>query len=179
MYQVNIMSNPVITLFKNLMNYFCEIESKSTSEYLYYTHTEFDSNQTEFEALSCANKIVLKTKIQIKYVPYILAIFHSVYEKYDDGGFAIDMFTEGCYPTDYDAETLKKYVLDDWIDVIEKHVSSVEPIMENDKIVGVEEELVWYDVPKVEPQYYPGNKTRQKVYTLQDIYDMIVNDMNV
>jgi hypothetical protein len=156
-------------LLIELLKLYKKLEMNSLLEYKYYTHTEMDSNVTEFEGLSNSNKIVFKTKLESKYVPTIMKIFQSIY---DDNPIIFD-FNEEIYlmeETEYYSnedivKNLKKLDVNTWFEFmnlnIDNHIIS-------DK--GVDNEMIHTDIPKIEDHYYPkGFIKKQKIYTLDDI----------
>lgn len=174
-------------LVNKLMKLYCELEDQTDGEYLYYCHTEFDSYVSKFEGMSNSNKIVMKTKISIKYIPLLMQLFQAIYDN------NIDIITDIIYQTLLEIHTdadireqtygttkwyndrenlLDQYNPNIWFNMIEHIVESYKPIITNDKIVGIEGELVYYEIPDVELKYYPRNRELQKVYTLNDIYEL-------
>lgn len=149
--------------------------------YLYYCHTEFDSNVTEFEGLSNSNKIVVKSKLNSKYMPIVMQIFQNIYDnnywrlsKSDTDGF-ISFAIEYDYfkLTKKELNRLNNYDFNEWMNFLEKY-SNQYKIRYNEGIKSVDEERIYDEIPTIDTQYYPGSKKQQKVYTLTDIIKLIV-----
>lgn len=150
-------------LVKNILKHYINLENESPAEYHYYCHTEYDSNITTFEELSNANKIVLKSKINVKYIPIIMKIFQSIYdnnywifESFED---FIDQDIEFDFTT---LDKLKNYDLESWCQLFEDYSQDY----------NIEDERVYTSVPSVD-NIYSKSKKHQKVYTLEDIINLL------
>ena len=111
-------------LAEALLNHYINVENESTNDYHYFCHTECDSNVTKFESLSNANKIVLKSKINFKYIPIIMRIFHCVYDDnywiFECEDFIDIVYTDSNIELDPSTlEKLKNYNLLSWIEIFE------------------------------------------------------------
>jgi hypothetical protein len=177
--------NKIINLAKNILTHYENLENllefttrsqNQINNYIYYCHSEFDSNTTEFESLSNANKIVLKTKLNKKYVPGIMRLFQCIYDNnywifednswfgatYDDSEINLDQNT---------VQSLLTYEnVNEWIQVFDKfnelEGDESEQCDENNNFIG--NERIYEEIPNVDNSYTNIRK-RQKIYTLSDI----------
>jgi hypothetical protein len=78
-------------LVKNILTHYKNKEETEEGEYLFFTHTEFDSNVTNFEGLSNENRIVLQSSLNKIDVLLIMRLFQSVY---DDNYYWIEDINE-------------------------------------------------------------------------------------
>lgn len=159
-------------LSKELLKLYKKLEMNSSLEYKYYTHTEMDSNVTEFEGLSNSNKIVFKTKLESKYVPTIMKIFQSIY---DDNPLIFDLNEEiylmeeiEHYVNEDIVKNLKKLDVNTWFEFMNLNIDNH---MISDGCVNGE--MIHTDIPKIDDIYYPkGITKKQKIYTLDDIINL-------
>jgi len=170
---------------KILEEYAKQEEKRDTSDtyypYLYYCHTEFDSRGTMFEALSNSNKIVVKSKINYKYMPIIMQIFHNIFEdnywmlsKSNEEGFIFFSIEDDFFKlTEEELNRLNNYDFNEWINFLEKYSNRCK-IRYNNGEKSVDEERIFDEIPTIDTQYFPNSKDKQKVYTLLDIANLIV-----
>lgn len=161
----------IIILIRNILTFYIDYEDACNSNpTLYYVHREFDSNVTEFEGLSNSNKIVLKTKLDIKLIPGIMHIFQQIYDNnyymFEDG----DWFTNVVY----DEEEISEQMINDlmnynnvgmWLQVLNKYnQDEINPDEKNS--IGTND--IFDSIPSVYSEYYKSKK-KQKVYTLESV----------
>jgi hypothetical protein len=67
--------------YEILLKIYCNfILKNNNNKYKFYAHNEFDSNLTDFEALSDERRIILKTKLTDKEdITVIFKIFHGIF----------------------------------------------------------------------------------------------------
>lgn len=163
---------------KNVLQEYVKIENNITNNYQYYCHTEFDGSVTEFEGLSNSNKIVLKSRLNIKYIPIIMSIFQNIYDKnywhLSENGFLDDSFTGYDLVNDERFEILSSSTinLEEWLKFLDE-LSSNYKVSTSKRNSEIEDERIYETIPDVEASYFPQSKKSQKVYTLQDIIDLI------
>lgn len=63
-----------------LLEFLKKKEFNSYASKYYYVQTEFDSNVTDFEALSNANLLILCSSLHTKYVIILMWIFQAVWD---------------------------------------------------------------------------------------------------
>ena len=95
-------------LIKNILHFYIEKEKNNNNKYKFYAHNEFDSNLTDFEALSDERRIILKTKLTDKEdITVIFKTFHGIF------GNNLRLFNKKYFPfeieTDEDKEKLFSY----------------------------------------------------------------------
>jgi hypothetical protein len=164
---------------KNILQEYIKIENNLTDDYQYYCHTEFDSNVTEFEGLSNSNKIVLKSRLDVKYIPIIMRIFHNIYEKnywyLSEEGILNKNYIAHKFISKNRVKILSSNIinLDEWLKFLDELASIFNVKMNNNNELIIYESRIYKTIPKIEPSYYPRSKKNQKIYTLQDIVDWI------
>ena len=163
----------IIRVMKYLLDKYIQMENASKSKELYYVHTEYDSNVSVFEGLSNCNKIVLKTKINTKYVPLIMDLFQSIYDKNISLWSTVilenieDEIEDNEWEGKIDVTKLENYDRNEWLKYSNECSKEVEISDEY-----VESEKIYDDVPFVCHKNYKP-KIPQKVYTLQMIREML------
>ena len=167
--------NKIINLIKKIFAHYIELEKNSSNNILYYTHTEFDSNVTEFEGLCNSNKIVLATKLDKHHIPAIMQIFKSIYSNnfwIFETTVWVDIIYHDKYNTD-DVDSLMSYDnVNLWMQVFDKF-NTDENENENDELDESNNNI--YDhIPSVCSEYYKSKK-KQKIYTLDDISKLLDN----
>lgn len=165
---------------KKILQEYVKIEESLDNSYNYYCHTEYDSNVTEFEGLSNSNKIVLKSKINSKYIPIIIGLFQDIYDNnywrlsksYIDGYiyFAID---DDFQLTDEEIEKLNNYDLQEWMTFLDKY-SNKYIVKKNKSEYFVEEIRIYKQLPNIDHKYSIDSNKEQIVYTLADIVNLIL-----
>ena len=73
------MSKEIKSLIKKILRFYTEKEAKSKSSYKFYSHNEFDANNSnEFEELSNARYIGIKSKLPKDDIIVLMNIFQSI-----------------------------------------------------------------------------------------------------
>ena len=68
-------------LVKNILQFYIEKEKNNNNKIHFYAHDEWDSNQTDFEALSNERRIILKTQLtDNKDISIIFNLFQGIYD---------------------------------------------------------------------------------------------------
>jgi hypothetical protein len=196
----------VLKFVYDLMSKYKQVESESTSDYIYICHNEFDGNNvSEFEGLSNGNYIVVKTKLNLVYMPTIMRMFQSIYddnywpyEDLENECYSCDMYLSEVYDYDIDGEIpeehreirekLLNYDVDEWFKLLTSYAEKKYKLKHNkdEDSHYVEEERIFYEPPK--KNYYEEDKYEvekdnesnlytQKFYTLDNILEMLENDM--
>jgi len=167
--------------FKKILQEFAKIEEKNDIPYTYYCHTEHHSNVNKFEALSNSNKIVVKSKLNAKYMPIIIGIFNNIYENnywrlsrnnengtlyytIDDFRLSIDELTK-TFSNDLHDEMAS-------LDIYTNQYTIKTNTNNNQKVVYCER--IFDEVPIIDDEYLYDSNIEQKVYTLTDIINLIV-----
>lgn len=143
---------------KKILQEYAKIEESLDNSYTYYCHTEYDSNVTEFEGLSNSNKIVLKSKINSKYIPIIIGLFQDIYDnnywrlsKSNADGYIYFAIDDDFQLTDEEIEKLNNYDLQEWMTFLDK-----------------------YSNKYIDHKYSIDSNKEQIVYTLADIVNLII-----
>jgi hypothetical protein len=165
----------IINLVKQILSYYIQLEQTCESNpILYYTHTEFDSNVTEFEGLSNSNKIVLATKLDKKYIPGIMRLFQTIYDNnfymFEGLDWILEQINWEYEPSEQMISNLLSY--DDmnlWLHALDQFNADAD-YNEDKRYIG---DNNFYDyVPAVCSEYYKSNK-RQKIYRLEEIVKLL------
>jgi len=173
-------------LAKKILQEYAKLEENEIKDtpYAYYCYSNVDS-YTDFQGLSNSNKIIVKSKINAKYMPIIMNIFQDIYEnnyrqlaKIDDEediGFIYSSQEENINITNEELKRLNNYDFDEWINLLYKYSETFEyesPPYED--FILIEEVRIYKKIPDIEIKYYRGSKEPQKVYKLLDIANLIV-----
>lgn len=182
--------NKIKTLLKKILQYYVEKENKiKNTEYMFYIHTEFDSNVTEFEGLSNENKILLKSKLQIVDIPIILKIFQCIYDKNYFIFKEESLHFEECFLDYFDEDITDIYFeenrtklfnyadLDIWIDFLTKIKTEQYNCEINDldseNTEDIEDNFDFNIKFKEIPNAIGNSKTKQKLFKIKDIIELI------
>lgn len=164
-------------LIKNILNKYIEYEGTTSNTCKYYCHTEFDSCVSNFEGLSNSNKIVIKTKIDIKFLPSIIKLFQCIYDS-NYWIFEDDAFID-CYINSNNKlkNKLMKHDFDSWLYFLEHFITFDENdeicVDDNDKNMKYIDSIRIYNkIPNIKKNIYKS-KISQKVYSLRDIIKLI------
>jgi hypothetical protein len=84
-------NNNIQSLILNMLNFYVQKENNLQTEYMYYTHSEYDTSLTEFEGLSNDKRIGIYTNLNKIDATIILQLFQSLY---DNNYFLFE--TENC-----------------------------------------------------------------------------------
>jgi hypothetical protein len=152
---------------KSILLEYIIIDNHLTNNYQYYCHTEFDSNCDKFETLSNNNAIVLKTKFNPKYVPIIMNIFHNIYNQnyWYLESILDDSFTGYDLVNDNRFDILSSNNINEWLSFINELASKNEITTNRRGETFVGDELIFTNIP--------SSSKKQKIYTLQNILDLI------
>jgi hypothetical protein len=180
-------------LVKNILTHYKNKEDTEGGKYLFFTHTECDSNLTDFEGFSNENRIVLKSSLNKNDVLLIMRLFQSVY---DDNYWVFDIEEfmacfEGSDITicDTDIEKLSsyndsgiwiKYLKTQYKDYEEDYYNQLtdEQKKEQDEDEDEVKEFEAYNLSatKTKPgirDYGFEPKKKQMVYKIEDIINLI------
>jgi hypothetical protein len=189
----NNVQNNIINLVKNILTYYENLSESTTqlgsnasgeqnlqnqhNDYIYYCHTEFDSNTTEFESLSNANKIVLKTKLNKNYIPGIMRLFQCIYDNnywiFESDEWIVNIYgdLELNLSEEQKLSLLMHENTDEWIQVFDKfneNENYIDPEISDEENNYIGNERIYENIPSVDNSYTNIRK-RQKVYTISDI----------
>lgn len=152
-----------LSLAKEIINYYIDMEQKSSEPVMYYIHREMDGkNLTNFERLSNSDYLVLKTSLPINTIPNIMKIFQSIY----DGNF--NSWIEILLDFDDEFEVnVEPRDLDIWIKLLERLSEDYET-ESNHRGDFIEDE-----------QYYDSPPSAEHVkFTLSALADLIQQKIN-
>lgn len=172
------MTEPHKKLILNILNYYKEKENSVLNKtYKYYANTEFDSNVTDFEALSNGNRLLLYTCLNPTDVFLLVQIFRSIYDnnyyyfKEIDG--LCDYDTDVINNTDKEILNPKNFRL--FLDTYATNHNDLQ-IKEGFDKYGeygrIEDIAVYNSKPNIAKEFDRINKKKnlpQKVYTIKDL----------
>lgn len=154
----------VLSFTKKIINYYIDMEQKSSEPVLYYIHREIDGkNLTKFEKLSNSDKIVLKTSLPIKTVPIVMKIFQSVYDYNFNSWIQILVDCNDEFEVNVDDRNM-----DLWIKLLER-ISEDSETESNDRGNFVEDEQYYDTPPSVEHEEFTLSNISDKIQNI--IYD--------
>ena len=173
-------------LVKNILKFYLEVETDNPIKY--YTNTEFDSNVTDFEALSNGNRLVLKSNLDARSSELVVRIFQAVYDKNyvyftESSGHNFYIDDDSPQPFSYlDYQQMDLFNPNNYRQFILAYMyynkdDNVEPgadsYNEDGRIGNV---AIYNTLPEVNHNFDRkcGNK-RQKVYEVKDILDIIMD----
>lgn len=182
---------PEISLIKNILTFFLEKENSedfSNNKSRYYTHTEIDSNVTNFEALSNANRLVFKSKLEPLQVSLILSIFQAIYDKNyfkfssedsyifdDDDLFSFEDFKKMdlFLPKNY-RQFIMAYL---YVNCNEIETSGNPDYNEDGMIKN---EAIYNQLPEINTRFDRKNENKpQKVFEIKDLIEMLDIENNL
>ena len=179
---------------KKILQYYVKKENNiKNTEYIFYIHTEYDSNVTDFERLSNENKILLKSKLQIVDISIILKIFQCIYDKNYIIFKKECLYFEEFFYNYFDENIAEIYPnlfistyenLDIWIDFLtkittEKYNCEINNSDSEDELkldyLDTENKFEFDCIEKFKkiPNVIGNSETKQKIFEIKDIIKLI------
>src|SRR5258708_15924140 len=162
-------------LVKNILTRLCEDELTWDGPYRFVCHNEFDSNTTDFESLSNARLLPIKTKFRGNILILLTAIFQAIYDDNYWKFYDYEVFYDIDSPFKY--EELEKFNIVEpdnyplYMAFFLNMNNEKEEISEKRGELFIGENEIHNELPKPDYKYAHNDQKNfeQKVYTIEDI----------